>query len=205
MTTRHGRYLRPYLEIEFDRDALTQSACCRFVPIVLRLCAVPEGVMNTVSFERVRVLGEDGVYRDDYEVHPRRPYSMRVEKGFPGYQEYATHLLARPHAQETGTIHIKIESQSSSLLSEVVYRFDSREQEPVRATYHDGSFRGIRIVSFLRTTEERDALCGQYPVLAPSLRRSTDLTQESTVSMQQAEDASLRNYWMRPTPVPPPV
>ncbi len=189
------RYPRPFLEIEFDQPALTQGGCCRYVPIVLRLCAVPEQVMLTVRFERVRKKDQQGAYLDDYEIEPYA-YILRIPSNIPGYNEYATELLARPHATETGTIHIKLESHSSNLLSEALYRFDSRKAEPVRARLHPGSFRGERLIPFLRTTQARDALHGQYPAFVPGAHGPSSPPIAPTAASSTATSSTLRNWWL---------
>ncbi len=130
------RYERPSLEFEFDQQALTAQGCCRFVPVVVRLCGIPvqQHVMLTVSFERVRKQAKNGIdYDDDYEVHPASYFLAHTD--IPGYREYKVDLLARPHHVETGTVRIKMESQAYNVLSEAVFCLD----------------------------EERDALSGQYP------------------------------------------
>jgi DNA sulfur modification protein DndC len=60
--TKPIRYNRPFLELEFDQQALTQPGCCRFVQVVVRLCGVPikQNVMLTVSFDRVRKYDHHG-------------------------------------------------------------------------------------------------------------------------------------------------
>src|SRR6266571_6283946 len=156
------RYERPSLEIEFDQQALTASGCCRFVPVVVRLCGVPvqQHVMLTVMFERTRKK-KDGVPLDDYDVHPSSLFL--VHKGIPGYEEFVVELLARAHSEETGTIRIKMESSSYNVLSEAVFRLDSRQPEPVATTLQKGSFKAMRLLPRIRTNEERDALHGHYP------------------------------------------
>lgn len=197
MPNRHGRYLRPYLEIEYDEDALTQeNACCRYVPVVVRLCNVPEGVRQSVLFERVRKRDQNGSPLDDYEIHPYEPWKMRAHKDFPGYHEYQLQLLARPHHEETGSIHIKIESQHGTLLSEVIYRFDSRQRTPVCTASHDGSFRGCRFVPFVRTAESRDALQGQYPTCMPQAGSSAPEPLVPPIIQATTDPSSLRNWWL---------
>ena len=164
--TKPIRYDRPFLELEFDQQALTQPGCCRFVQVVVRLCGVPtaQNVMLTVSFDRVRTRDHHGTPLDDYEQHPI--HTPLVRKNFPNYEEYATELLARAHEQETGTIRISMSSQSSSLLSQAEYRLDSRETKPVQRECK--GFRGVRLLSHIRASQERDALQGQYPAFAAS-------------------------------------
>lgn len=159
------RYERPALEIEFDQQALTAPGCCRYVPVVVRLCGVPvqRNVILTVMFERAQKKRE-GVPLDDYDVHPSSLFL--VHKGIPGYDEYVAVLLARPHSEETGTIRIKMESSSYNVLSEAVFRLDSRLTEPVASTLQKGSFKALRLLPRIRTDEERDALHGQYPPTA---------------------------------------
>jgi hypothetical protein len=60
------RYERPSVELEFDQASLTRDGCCRFVPVVLRICGVPENTMLTVMFERVRPSDEADLHTDDY-------------------------------------------------------------------------------------------------------------------------------------------
>ena len=85
MPTKVIRYDRPSLEIEFDQQALTAPGCCRFVPVVVRLCGIPthQHAILTVMFERTRKHEKDGTALDDYEVHPAS--SFLVHKGIPGY------------------------------------------------------------------------------------------------------------------------
>jgi hypothetical protein len=167
MPTPTGRYARPSIEIEFFQDNLAKECCCRFVPIVLRLCGVPaeQSVMLTVSFERTRKYAADGTALDDYDVHPgvHDTMQMRRKKQFPGYHEYAVDLLARAHREETGTIRIKMESWAHSVLSEAVYVLDSRHDSPVEFSCQKGSFQAVRMVPYVRSEEERDSLKGQFP------------------------------------------
>ena len=161
-STKVVRYTRPSVEIEFDQEALTTPGCCRYVPVVVRICEIPvqQHVMLTVMFERTRKK-KDGVPQDDYDLHPS---SLFLEhKGIPGYQEYILELLARGHHEETGTIRIKMESPSYNVLSEAVFRLDSRQTEPIPSTLEKGSFKALRFLSRIRTAEERDALCGLFP------------------------------------------
>lgn len=196
MPNHRGRYLRPFLEIEYDRQALTrENTCCRYVPVVVRLCNLPEGVHLHVLFERVRKKSEGGEDLDDYEVHPKALWNLRVQKDFPGYHEYHIQLLARPHHEETGSIYIKLESQSYSLLTEARYRLDSRETAPVCSDMHNGSFRGVRLIPFLRNDEVRDALLGQYAVSEP--REGETVAQSTAVASSAPVDpTSLRNWWL---------
>jgi hypothetical protein len=162
MPTKIGRYVRPQIEIEYDRKALVGEGCCRFVPVVLRLCGVPtdQHVMLTVMFERTRKY-QEGVALDEYDVHPRSSFLTR--KGFPGYYEYAVELLARPYSEDNGTIRIKMESQAYNVLSDAVYILDSRQDAPVEHTCQKGSFRAVRMVPFIRSEADRDMLQGQFP------------------------------------------
>ena len=159
------RYERPSLEIEYDQQALTASGCCRYVPVIVRICGIPvqQHVILTVMFERTRKK-KDGVPLDDYEVHPTSHFL--VHKGIPGYCEYIVELLARAHDEETGTIRIKMESQAYNLLSEAVFHLDSRQTEPVATTLKPGSFKALRLLPRIRTDEERNALGGQFPLSA---------------------------------------
>ena len=161
------RYSRPFLELEFDQQALMQPGCCRFVQVVVRLCGVPtvQSVMLTVSFDRVRKHDQNGMLLDDYELHPLQ--TARMRKDFPNYEEYAAELLARAHDQETGTIRISMVSHSGSLLSQAEYRLDSRDTRPIVQRESKG-FRSIRFLSHIRTSQERDALQGQYPAFVAS-------------------------------------
>lgn len=164
--TKPIRYNRPFLELEFDQQALTQPGCCRFVQVVVRLCGVPakQNVMLTVSFDRVRKYDHHGTPLDDYEQHPT--HTPFARKNFPNYEEYATELLARAHEQETETIRISMTSQSSSLLSQAEYRLDSREAKPIQRECK--GFRGVRLLSHIRAPQDRDALQGQYPAFVAS-------------------------------------
>jgi hypothetical protein len=180
MTTTPGRYPRPSIEIEYDRAVLVGEGCCRFVPIVLRLCGIPseQHVMLTVTFERVRKPAQDGTILDDYDVHPSIGRTMPRRREFPGYYEYAVELVARAHEEETGTIRIKMESSKYTLLSEAVYVLDSRHDAPVEHMCHKGSFKAVRMVPFVRSEEERDALQGQFPAsigVVPVLAQSSSV------------------------------
>jgi len=134
------RYDRPGLELEFDQQALTQGGCYRYVPIVLRLCGVPvqQHVILTVSFERMRKQGANGTLLDDYDAYPLHTAPVRTD--FHGYYQHSPALLARPHDQETGTIRCTMTSQSCSILSQAIFRPDSRGTELVQ-----GSVRGLRL------------------------------------------------------------
>jgi hypothetical protein len=157
------RYDRPSLEIEYDRRALTAPGCCRFVPVVVRLCGIPfhQHVMLTVMFERARKPASKSTSHDDYDVHPTSLF--RVAKGIPSYEEYALDLLARGHSAETGTIRITVESPAYNVLSQAVFCLDSRQAEPVAVTLQKGSFKALRFLPRIRSADERDALAGQYP------------------------------------------
>lgn len=181
------RYERPSLEMEFDQQALTAPGCCRYVSVVVRLCGIPfqQHVMLTVMFERTRKVKE-GVPLDDYEVHPSSLFL--VHKGIPGYNEYMVVLLARPHSEETGTIRIEMQSAAYNLLSQAVFRLDSRQPEPVATTLQKGSFKALRLLPRIRTAEERDALGGQYPPSA------------DTREMPMSERASSRQGDVTSTP-----
>ena len=184
------RYERPSLEIEFSQQALTGSGCCRYVPVVVRLCGIPEHqhVMLTVMFERTRKV-KDGVALDDYDMHPISHFL--AQKSIAGYQEYSVELLARAHGEETGTIRIKMESPAYNVLSEAVYRMDCRHAEPVASTYQKGSFKAVRILSRIRTVEERDALHGQYPSSAESSTPPQHTERNFTASESELNMPSL--------------
>jgi hypothetical protein len=157
------RYDRPSVELEFDQASLTREGCCRFVPVVLRICGVPENTMLTVMFERVRPFDEADLHTDDYEVHPSSDkFRVRMSGGVKGYSEYKGAFLARTHATETGTIHIKLESSSFNVLTEAFFRLDSRKEKPV-FTLPKGRLKAIRLLPQLRSQEEREALNGQFP------------------------------------------
>jgi hypothetical protein len=79
-----------------------------------------------------------------------------------GYSEYKGAFLARAHATETGTIHIKLESSSFNVLTEAFFRLDSRKEKPV-FTLPKGRLKAIRFLPQLRSQEERNALNGQFP------------------------------------------
>ncbi len=184
--TKSIRYGRPCLELEFDQQALVQPGCCRFVPVVLRLCGIPtaQKVMLTVSFDRVRKQDQQGKPLDDYELHPlKTPF---VHKGFPNYEEYAAELLARGHDQETGTIRIAMTSQSGSILSQAEYRLDSRQTKPVQRECK--GFLSTRLLTHLRSQEERDALRGQYPAAVTG--KGADVREQAT-PVEQASDLSM--------------
>lgn len=185
MTNRYGR---PCLELEFDQQALMQPGCCRFVQVVLRLCGIPtaQKVTLTVSFERVRKHDQDGMPPDDYELHPRRtPF---VHKDFPNYQEYAAQLLARGHDQETGTIRIAMTSPSGSILSQAEYRLDSRQPIPVQRECK--GFLSTRLLTHIRSQEERDALRGQYSARVTS--------NEANAQQQAAPTKPASDVYMTP-------
>lgn len=179
------RYDRPSLEIEFNQPALTASGCCRYVPVVVRLCGIPvqQHVMLTVMFERTRKTKE-GIPLDDYEVHPVSYFL--VHKGIPGYEQFEVELLARGHREETGTIRIKMESQAYNTLSEAVFCLDSRQVEPVATTLLKGSFKALRLLPRIRSSEERDALAGQYPPSADT----REMPQVERVGSGQGGDPS---------------
>lgn len=179
-----NRYGRPCLELEFDQQALMQLGCCRFVPIVLRLCSIPtaQKVRLTVSFDRVRKHDQEGRPLDDYELHPyNTPF---IHKDFPNYEEYAAQLLARGHDLETGTIRIAMTSQSGSILSQAEYRLDSRQTKPVQRECK--GFLSTRLLTHIRSQEERDALRGQYPALMTS-----NESQEQVAPAQQSGDVYM--------------
>ncbi len=161
MPTKVIRYDRPSLEIEFDQQALTAPGCCRFVPVVVRLCGIQEHqhAIFTVMFERTREKDETAL--DDYEVHPSSFFL--VHTGVPGYRQYQVELLARGHSKETGQIRIKMESQASNVLSEAIFCLDARQAQPVASTLLKGSFKALRLLPRIRSDGERDALGGQYP------------------------------------------
>jgi hypothetical protein len=157
------RYERPSIELEFDQAALTREGCCRFVPVVLRICGVPENTMLTVRFERVRNLAAGDGHAEDYDVHPSAEnFRVRTSGNPQGYSEYAGAFLARSHEMETGTIHVKLETSSFNVLAEAIFRLDSRKEQPV-LTLPKGRLKAIRFLSQLRSQEERNALLGQYP------------------------------------------
>jgi hypothetical protein len=183
------RYERPQIEIEYNREAMVKKGCCRFIPVVLRLCGVPHSqhVMLTVMFERARKRDREGTLLDDYEVHPSSNFLR--QKGIPGYYEYAVELLARPHDEETGTVRIKMESQAYNVLSEAVYVLDCRQDAPVQRSCLKGSFRAIRMVPFIRSVEERDALHGQFPASVGI--REVPLPSQVSVAKQEVGMVSL--------------
>ena len=191
----HGRYRRPYLEIEYDQEAfLREDVCCRYVPVVVRLCSVPEDARLSVLFERVRSQDQDGTYLDAYQVRPHDLWKLRKNMGIAGYHEYHLHLLARANSEETGLIHITITSAAGTLLSEVIYRFDCCYQKPSESRLHPNSFQDIRLLPFVRTLEARDALRGQYPASPPL---SPDVPAQVPFSDQQQEaPLPLTNYFI---------
>jgi hypothetical protein len=155
------RYERPSVEVEFDQEALTRTGCCRFVPVVLRICGTSENTMLTVTFERVRPLEVEGEHSEEYDVYPSAEDFRVCTPGNPrGYREYAGAFLARAHETETGTLHIKLES-SSSVLTEAFFRLDSRQAKPL-FTLAKGRFKAIRFLPQLRSQEERNALSGLF-------------------------------------------
>ena len=151
--------------MEFDQTALTKEGCCRFVPVVLRICGIPENTLLTVVLERVRKPGEGHGQTSSYEPHPySEGFLVRSASQFPGYREYAGFFLARAHDKETGTIIIRLESSHSNVLTEATFRLDSRERQPV-LSMQKGRLKAIRFLPQLRTAEERAALAGRYPTL----------------------------------------
>jgi hypothetical protein len=183
------RYDRPGLELEFDQAALTQAGCCRYVPIVLRLCGVPvlQHVILTVSFERVRMRGMQGEPLADYEAHPG--YTTPIRTDFPGYREYALELLARAHDQETGTIRVAMTSQSGSMLSQAVFRLDSRHSEPVQVACKGFAHVGLR--PSLRSSTERDALRGYIPASAELARSPAQVMKDEAVEPGKLQSVPL--------------
>ena len=169
MTTdsqRSGRtvYPRPKIEIEFNQEALLAPGCCRFVPVVIRLCELPEAqLFETLHFERTRVQQQDSGPDEGYEVDPMRPWDFRyVGKQFARYREFHVEFLVRGHPKETGLFSLKLESQAYTLLTEVTFVFQAGCAEP----WVRGQARGVKAYRFLprlRSQEERDALAGTYP------------------------------------------
>lgn len=170
MTTiqRTGRkvYPRPKIEIEYDPQALLAPGCCRFVPVVIRLCELPEAqLFETIHFERTRIRQPgSGPGDEEYEVNPRRPWEFRYTGGqqYARYRELHVDFLARSHPEETGLFLLKLESPAFTLITEVTFLFQAGRAEPVVR----GQARGVKAYRFLprlRSQEERDALAGAYP------------------------------------------
>lgn len=165
------RYKRPRLEVEYDQAALTAPGCCRFVPVVLRVCGVPlhKQVRLDVTVERLRVV-KDGVPQDDYT---ERPTMLRLKQRFQEYVEGKLEVLARAHASETGTICITMSSPSETILSHVVLRFESCQSKPV--VEDQLGFTSITFVPGIRSDTERLHLHGHlpFPTAQPPSRSST--------------------------------
>lgn len=165
-------YPRPFLEIEFDRELLTDSSKGdRFVPVVLRFCGLPEKERHaqlTVTAERL--------FWDASNVRTNKkndPYDHRTQyvipyRGieFPRYQEYHLKILARPHSHETGTIHVEMfgaRGMNSSPLARACFVFDSRYNEPVVENFESFPTHGLRFLPTIRNQEERNAFNGRFP------------------------------------------
>lgn len=161
MSHKHHRYARPCVEIEYDQDALTSISCCGFVPVVLRVCGIDPEARLSVLFQRVRKQGVDQTEPYAYEVSPRSGlYSTQSTRE---YREYQATFFARAHPQETGTIHIQLESAVGSLLVDVSFRFDPRQDRPL-LTVAKGHLQALRFLPTVRSAEAREALHGQYPL-----------------------------------------
>ncbi len=176
------QYNRPYLELEYSHEAFVSSGCCRYVPIVLRLCGVPkhQNIILNVSFERMRKRSKDGQPLDEYEVDATRLAPLRTD--FPNYCEYALELLARGHARETGTIRVSITSRAAHLITEVVIVFDCRAAEPVWKVCK--GLKGYRLRRALRTAQERNALLGQFAGQALAAQRETTARTEQPTRLE---------------------
>lgn len=188
------RYERPRLEVEYDQAALTTPGCCRFVPVVLRVCGVPlhKQVRLEVTVERMRVV-KDGVALDDYT---ERPTMLRLTQRFQEYVEGKLELLARGHGRETGTIGITMSSPSGTLLSHVVLRFDSRQSKPI---VEDAlGFTSLTFVPSLRSDAERESLHGYlpFPPARPSWRANTPSVPLNTV-LPTPNEAATQSLWER--------
>lgn len=157
-------YPHPCIEIEFDQQALLAPGCCRFVPVVIRLCELPEAhIVETIHFERTRTQQPDGSPGEDYETNPMQPWNFRsLGKKFPRYHEFHVEYLARDHPKETGLFSLKLESQAYTVLTEVTFVFQASRAEP----WVRGQPKGVKAYRFLpclRSQEERDDLAGAYP------------------------------------------
>lgn len=165
-TPRTGRttYPRPKIEIEFAQEALLAPGCCRFVPVVIRLCELPEAqIFETFHFERTRTQQPGSSSDEDYEVDTMRPWDFRYTgQRFPRYHEFHVEFLVRGHPKETGLFSLKLESQAYTLITEVTFVFQAGRAEP----WVQGQARGVKDCRFLprlRSQQERDALAGAYP------------------------------------------
>ncbi len=166
-TKKTGRsiYARPTIEIEFDQQALLAPGCCRFVPVVIRLCDLPEAhVIETIHFERTATNPACSP-AGDYESHPQQPWNFRYTgRSFPRYHEFQVTFLARAHPKETGLFALKIESAAYTVLTEVTFVLQAGRSEP----WIRGVAKGVRDYRFLprlRSQEDRDALAGVFPSL----------------------------------------
>jgi hypothetical protein len=166
MPQTHHRYARPCLEIEYDRTAITGISCCGFVPVVFRVCGIDPQARLSISFQRVRKLQADDMDPRAYEVQAS-PGLYRIQPPFSrnDYREYHAAFLARAHSQETGTIQLQMVSAAGSLLVDVAFRFDPRQDRP-RLTVAKGQLQALRFLPALRAAEARNALNGQYPASA---------------------------------------
>lgn len=164
-TQKTGRtvYPRPYIEIEFDQQALMAPGCCRFVATVIRLCGLPSRTMETIHFERTRARQPDDNASESYDVNPMQPWTFRhQESKFPGYHEFHVEFLARAHPKETGLFSLKIESQAYTTLTDVTFVFQAGLAEPCLPGQANG-VKDYRFLPHLRSQQERDALAGAYP------------------------------------------
>ena len=186
MPQTHHRYARPCLEIEYDRTAITGISCCGFVPVVFRVCGIDPQARLSISFQRVRKLQADDMDPRAYEVQAS-PGLYRIQPPFSrnDYREYHAAFLARAHSQETGTIQLQMVSAAGSLLVDVAFRFDPRQDRP-RLTIAKGQLQALRFLPALRSPEARDALKGQYPASA----RETVLPVQDPFATQAQRAAS---------------
>lgn len=165
MSQNHHRYTRLCLEIEYDQAALASISCCGFIPVVFRVCGVDAHARLSISFQRVRPLQPDDTNPQAYEVHPSSGlYLAQLPFSRNDYREYHAAFFARAHPQETGTIHLQMESAAGTLLVDVSFRFDPHQDRSI-LTVVKGQLQTLRFLPALRSAETRDALNGRYPAL----------------------------------------
>jgi hypothetical protein len=155
-------YPRPALEIEYDAQALSGAVqCCRFVPVVVRVCGLPPEERHArleVYLQRFQIT-PDNEHADAYEWRQR--HARPAQKTYPNYAEYQFALLARPHSEETGILQVEMFSAATSRLSYAKFIFDSREAAPIIETCEGFSPKQPRLISRIRSQEERDLLRGR--------------------------------------------
>jgi hypothetical protein len=164
------RYGRPWLQIEFNQEALVnQQGCCRLVEVVVRLGNIPpEPALSLTTWRESRQTAPTNLPRaaqqegahDDYNPHPAyRPVPKGAAGPFLHYYEAAFLLLARAHSEETGVLQVEMTSSAGGQLSHVVFHLDTRQPQPVMREQAKG-FTSLDLIPRILGAEERDALCG---------------------------------------------